>query len=191
MTQFRKLKAQSLADINSIDSPQHSTHIDLDSPASEVLTDFSKQTPLMLEQGTTIDEAQALMKKTHVKLKLVIDSNESFRGVLSLSDLVSVKVMRAMEVTGLRREDLTVADVMTHKDAIHAIDISDVKSAKIGDLLATMKTYGDQHVLIVDNNRGAICGLVSANDIARNLNIPIFINERANSFSQIYDAVKH
>ncbi len=53
-----------------------------------------------------------------------------------------------------------------------------------------MKTYGDQHVLIVDNKRGSICGLVSANDITRNMNIPIFISERANSFSQIYDHMK-
>lgn len=72
MTQFRKLKTQSLVNILTIDRPQHSTHIDLDSPASEVLTDFSKQIPLMLEQSTTIDEAQALMKKAHVKFKLAI-----------------------------------------------------------------------------------------------------------------------
>jgi hypothetical protein len=51
MTQFRKLKTQSLVNILTIDRPQHSTHIDLDSPASEVLTDFSKQIPLMLEQS--------------------------------------------------------------------------------------------------------------------------------------------
>ncbi len=73
MTQFRKLKTQSMVNIHTIDRPQHNTHIDIDSPASEVLTEFSKQIPLMLEQSATIDEAQALMKKAHVKLKLVID----------------------------------------------------------------------------------------------------------------------
>jgi CBS-domain-containing membrane protein len=191
MNEFRKLKTSSLAGIKAIDRPQHCTALNLDSPASEVLTDFSRETPLMLEQSTAIDEARALMEKTHVKLKLVIDASEAFSGVVSLSDLLSVKVMQAMNRTGLKREDLTVGEVMTRKDALHAIDIACINGARIGDLLATMRTYGDQHVLVVDSKRQCICGLVSANDIARNMNIPIHINERANSFAQIYDAVRH
>lgn len=63
MNQFRKIKTTLLTLINTIDSPQQSTHIDINSPALAVLTDFSQQAPLMLEQNTTIDEAQAMMKK--------------------------------------------------------------------------------------------------------------------------------
>jgi CBS domain containing-hemolysin-like protein len=190
MTNFRKLKTTSLAEIVNIERPSRNTHATLDSPASEVFTDFTLQAPLMLEKSTTIEDAKALMAKTHVKLKLVIDSAESFLGVVTLADLVSVRVMRAMEKTGLRREDLTVADIMTPRKSMHAIDVVDIASAKIGDLLKTMEDFGDQHVLVVDAGHQQIRGLISATDIARCLHVPLQINERANSFSQIYETVR-
>lgn len=190
MPEFKELPIKALSAINDIQRPADKAEVDLYSPATEVFTDFTTQNPLMLEQTTAIDEAQEMMKKTHVKLKLVIDSRESFRGVISLADLLSVKVMTAMEKTGLRRNELTVAHVMTPRDSLHAIDMHDFATARIGDVLATMKKYGEQHVLVADISTKSIRGIVSANDIARRMHIPIEISERANSFSDIYKAVK-
>jgi CBS domain containing-hemolysin-like protein len=129
------------------------------------------------------------MKRTHVKLKLVIDSNESFRGVITLGDLMSAKVVQAMEESGLSRFELTVKQVMTPKSALHAIDIRDFELASVGDIVSTMKKYGDQHVLVVDPKRASIRGIVSANEIARRMHAPVIIAERANSFSDIFKAV--
>ncbi|WP_414980113.1 CBS domain-containing protein [Congregibacter sp.] len=190
MSEFKHLKTVPLATISRIQRPQVNVPVTVSSPATAVLTDFSLQQPLVLEHTTTIDEAEALMKKTHVRLKLVVDARDAFKGVVSLADLLSVKVMQAVKRTGVERSELTVESVMTKKDAMLAVDIASLKAAKIGDLLLTMQSFGDQHVLVVDGVDGSIRGLVSASDIARRLNIPVTINERANSLAQIYQAVR-
>ena len=190
MNRYKPLPSMALADIGLIERPDHSQPLTTDSPALDVLTDFREQQPLMLEQSTPLDEAIELMKRTHEKLKLVIDASETFRGVISLADLLSVKVMRASQVTGLGRRDLTVADVMTPRAALHAVDFRELKSARIGDLLSTMKDFGDRYVLVVDSQLCSIRGMVAASDIARGLHIPVQIGERANTFSDIYNAVR-
>ncbi len=189
MKQFKSLETVSVRAIERIQRPENKEPLDLVSPAADIFTDFMDSIPLMLEQGTPVDDALEMMQRTHVKLHLVIDSKEAFRGVISLADLLSVRVMRAAERTGLRREDLAVSHVMTRKDELRAIDINELRSARVGDLLATMRTYGDQHVLIVDIVGGSIRGMVSSTDIARRLHIPVNINKRANSFAEVYQAV--
>lgn len=190
MNMYHKLGTVELANIELIDRPEQDETLDLNSPALEVFTDFTERTPLMLEQNTPIDEAVETMRRTHVKLKLVIDSAELFRGVISMADLLSVKVTRAAEATGLQRKDLTVAHVMSRRQDLHAIDLRAVKSARIGDILATMESFGDQHVLVIDRDRGSIRGIISATDIARGLHVPVTISGRANSFAEIVRAVK-
>jgi CBS domain-containing protein len=190
MSEFKHLKTVPLAAISRIEKPEVSVPVTVHSPATEVFTDFSVQQPFVLEHSTSIDEAEALMKKTHVRLKLVVDARDAFKGVVSLADLLSVKVMQAVKRTGLERSELTVESVMTKKDGMLAIDITSLKAARIGDLLLTMQSFGDQHVLVVDGAGGSIRGLVSASDIARRLNVPVTISERAHSFAQIYQAVR-
>ena len=189
MPSFKEIRTLSTASIRDIEQPADVVIPTLHSPASKVLTDFTRQTPMMLEQWTTIEDAREIMKRTHVKLKLVIDSNESFLGVITLEDLMSAKVVQAMEKSGLSRFDLTVKQVMTPRSALHAIDIRDFEMASIGDIVLTMKKFGDQHVLVVDTRRASICGIVSANEIPKRMHTPLVIAERASTFSDICRAV--
>jgi signal-transduction protein with cAMP-binding, CBS, and nucleotidyltransferase domain len=191
MSPRKNLVIPTVASINKIKRPAAAKLIDIDSSAYEIFTDFSHQQPMMLERTTPIDDALAMMKREHVKLKLVISVDETFEGVITLADLHSVKVMRATRATGLNRKDLTVAHVMTTKDHLHAIAISEFGRATVGAVLSTMKQYGEQHVLVVDTQEKCICGIVSANDIARRLQVPVYISERANSFADIYKIIHH
>jgi len=98
-------------------------------------------------------------------------------------------VTQAMDTTGLKREELTVSDVMTHKDTMQAIDFKDFSHARIGDIVSTMKRLGENHLLVVDSDEDTVRGIVSSSDIARRLHVSIYISERANSFSDIYNIV--
>ena len=190
MNMFNKLTPVPLADIKLIDRPERDVTLDLNSSALEVFTDFTERTPLMLEQNTPIQEAIETMRRTHVKLNLVIDGGESFRGVITMADLLSVKVTRASQATGLRRDELTVSHVMASRNDLHAIDLHALVFARIGDVLATMESFGDQHVLVIDRDRESVRGIISAIDIARGLHVPVRISDRANSFAEIYRAMR-
>jgi CBS domain containing-hemolysin-like protein len=177
------------ASIRDIKRPSNVDVLSLQSPALAVLTDFTQQNPLMMEQNTSIDEAREIMKRTHTKLFLVIDVQESFRGVITLDDLVSEKVMKKMRASQLRRDELTVQSVMTPKNRLQAIDFKIFQQATVGDLLARMKKYGEQHMVVVDTSDDSIRGLVSAHGIARRMHSPVVINERAVLFSEICQAI--
>jgi len=189
MSTYKNIETENLKDIEKIRHPHSHEVASLDSMALEVFTDFDEQGPLVLEQSVSLDSAIELMKKAHVRLKLVIDKEEHFRGVISLSDLLSDKVMKAMETTGLRREDLTIADVMTHKDSLRGIEMDKFRHARIGDILSTMELFGGPHMLVIDATDNSIRGIVSSSDIVRTLHVPVHINERANSFADVYSAI--
>ena len=190
MNEYKRLATLPVTDFEEIESPEDGREHDANSPATDVLTDFLRARPLMIEQNTDLETAREMMKRAHVRLKLVIDRHEHFKGLISLLDLLSVRVMQAAERTGLRPAELTVADVMTPRARLHAIDIRQIEHATIGDLLLTMQSYGDQHVLVVDSARQRIRGIVSSSDIARILHVPVDIAERACSFAEIYAAVR-
>lgn len=189
MSVFTEAEPLFTTNIRDIQRPQNIVELDLHSPALEVFTDFKQQHPLMMEQNTSIDEAREIMRRTHIKMFLVIDAQESFRGVISLDDLVSEKVIKEMGVSKLRREELTVQFVMTPRNRLRAIDFQKFQLSSIGDVLARMKKYGEQHVVVVETHNASIRGIVSAYGIARRLHTPIVIDERAVLFSDIYKAV--
>lgn len=189
MNAYKILNTRTLGDVTGIDHPDHVETLTENSPALLALTDFREQQPRLLEQSTPVQEAIELMKRSHEKLKLVIGGDESFRGVISLADLLSVKVMRTSQATGLARTELAVADVMTPRSALRAVDYSELAAARVGDLLATMQNYGDRYLLVIDDERGSLRGVIASSDIARGLHIPLRISERANTFSDIYQAI--
>ena len=126
------------------------------------------------------------MRRTHTKLFLVVDVQEYFRGVISLDDLISEKVMTKMGVSRLRRDELTVEFVMTPRNRLHAIDFKVFQMATIGDVLARMQKYGEQHMIVVETRSESVRGIVSAHGIAHRMHTPVIINERAILFSDIY-----
>jgi CBS domain-containing protein len=191
MEKHKILPTNPLTNIQKIQRPESKESLDLDSPAQEILTDFEVSRPLMIEQSVTIAAAKEMMSRAHVRLNLVIDKEEHFKGVVTAADLMSVKVIQARERTGLSVDDLTVDEVMTNKDSLHAIEIKQFQHATIGDILFTMKAFGDQHVLVLDSTRNCIRGIVSSSDIARVLHESVYISQRASSFADIYNAVRN
>lgn len=190
MKPFRTLPTFDMTSVYNVQQPEDQHHIKLDDTAILVFTDFKKYQPRMLEDTATVDAALEMMRKTHVRMNLVIDREEHFKGIISLMDLQSSKVMSASTTLGLARSDLTVRDVMLAKEKLHAITLSELRKASIGDVVQTMQYYGDQHALIVDDADGDVLqGIVSASDIARALHIPLLIGDRANSFADIYRAL--
>jgi CBS domain-containing protein len=189
MSVFNAIDPLFTTTVRDIQRPSTISELTLQSPAMEVLTDFTRQQPLMLEQNTSIDDAREIMRRTHTKAFLVIDAQESFRGLISLDDLVSEKVMTKMGVSRLRRDELTVEFVMTPRNRLQAIEFKVFQLATIGDVLARMQKYGEHYMIVVETRSESIRGIVSAHGIARRMHTPVVINERAILFSDIYKAM--
>jgi CBS domain containing-hemolysin-like protein len=186
MTVFKELDSVFTSTIRDIQRPATMRPLSMHSPAMEVFIDFTKQQPLMLEQNTTIEVARQMMKSMQSTLFLVIDSHESFQGVISLDDMVSEQVTKLIAQSRLRWNELTVEQVMTPRSDLRAIDFEEVKLANIGDLVAAMRKFGERHLIVIDKQNRSLRGVISAHNIARRMHEPFVISERRITFSDSY-----
>ncbi len=155
-----------------------------DSSALVIFTDFRTHQPLVIDSAVRASDAEQHMREAHVRLKLVVDKNDVFMGVVSMDDLDKQEIMKKV-VKGYRREDLRVTDMMRPKQDLKVIDYEELKHAQVSQVITALKKYGYQHCLVVDRVNHQIRGLVSASEIARKLKIAIAVHE-APKFTELY-----
>ncbi|RBO82900.1 CBS domain-containing protein [Marinomonas aquiplantarum] len=173
----------STKDVNELTWPNTSDNTNLYSSALTVFTDFATGGPRVIESNVRADELVTLMRKEHVRMKLVVDSNNQFIGVISLEDLSEDVFIRKV-ADGYQRSELLVTDLMRSKETLLALSYNSLKNSDIESLLFSQRNNPYQHLLVIDETTKAIRGLVSSNDVARELRLDIDVS--FSSFQQIY-----
>ena len=189
MHRYTALKTVALADYEQVLVSERAEHVDLNSPARLVVTDFLDNEPMMLDLDVAVDEAIQAMRRAHVRSILVTDTQGRFRGIITVADLESRKVLSLAASSGQARSDLTIGDLMTPRDKLAGVPIDAIEKGTIGELLQTLKNEGRPHMLVVEPARRSIRGIISASDIARRLRISVEINQRATSFKELVDII--
>ena len=161
--------------------------VTLEDPAPQVMTDFKSVTAVIVLSGDTMEEAYRRMIQRGVRLLLVVDQNRQVAGVITAADIHGEKPMQAVAQRGIRREELVVRDVMTPQNRLEVLDIADVRAARVGHIVSTLKQSGRQHALVMEREGGRafLRGVFSATQIARQLGVAIPTSEIANTFSEI------
>ena len=162
--------------------------VTLEDPANNVMTDFKGATAVIILSGDSIEEAHRRMIQRGVRLLLVVDQNRSVVGVITATDILGEKPMQAVSQRGIRREELVVRDVMTPQERLEVLSMTDVRVARVGHIVSTLKQSGRQHALVVEHDaahRSIVRGVFSATQIARQLGVAIPTTEIARTFSEI------
>lgn len=186
MKGYRDLSTFELGKIDRfVEREDSSTTIGLDSPARTILTDFAKTTPLVIDANATVEQAETIMTKAHVHLKFVLDSDENVVGIVTSMDLAE-RPLKVAAAERISRDDVAVKDVMTPLAELSALPLEALDEATIGDVITTLQHLGRRHMIVADEAKLTIRGLISASDIARKLHVPVDITSRATSFVDIY-----
>lgn len=178
--------------------------VTLESPALEVMTDLARVAPATIRAQAPLAGANQFMITRGVRLLLVADDQESVLGVLTATDVLGERPLRVATERGLRRDELTVADVMTSAEQIVAIEFADLQGARVGHVLETLRRSGRQHALVVDydllppprllappGRRAMVRGILSTSQIAHQLGIALPPGaEVARTFSEIESAIR-
>lgn len=162
--------------------------VTLDDPATSVMTDLTRVTAVIILPGDSVDEAQRRMIQRGVRLLLVVDQDRKVVGLVTATDILGEKPVLAASERGLRREEVLVRDVMTPQERLEVLNMADVRAAKVGHIVATLKKAGRLHTVVVDHDakgRQVVRGLYSATQIARQLGAAIQTSEIARTFSEI------
>src|SRR5881628_1397206 len=155
-----------------------SERVTLESPALAVMTDFTRATPATIRPQAPLAGANQFMITRGVRLLLVVDEHEIVLGVLTANDLLGERPMLAATGRGVRRDELTAADVMTPAERVEVIELAEVEHARAGR----------QHALVVE--RAMVRGIFSMSQIARQLGVSVPAGgEVALTFSEIEAAL--
>jgi CBS-domain-containing membrane protein len=168
--------------------------VGLDDSAASVMTDFERVSAVIIRPADALDEAHRRMIQRGVRLLLVVDQNRKVVGLITATDILGEKPLQVIAERGCRREEILVRDIMTPQHRLEVLHMADVRGAKVGHVVATLKKSGRQHAVVVANDaRGGhmVRGLFSATQVARQLGVAIQTSEVARTFSEIEALLAH
>lgn len=168
--------------------------VGFDAAAESVMTDLKQVSAVLIRPGDGIDEADRRMIQRGVRLLLVVDENRKVAGTITATDILGEKPLQVIAERGCRREDILVRDLMTPQQRLEVLNMDEVRSSKVGHVVATLKKSGRQHAVVVEvdrNGRQTVRGLFSATQIARQLGVAIQTSEVARTFSEIEAQLAH
>lgn len=154
------------------------------SAALAVFTDFRQHEPAVIDAGTNALDAEQIMRRSHQRLKLVLNSQGEFIGIVSLENLSDHEIIKKV-ANGHNRNELEVVDMMQRRDQLKVLDYHDLEVMTVADVLELLKQYGHEHCLVVERSQHEIRGVISAREIARQLSIPLSIS-RPPKFAELY-----
>jgi hypothetical protein len=149
--------------------------VSMDSPAIDVMTDLAQVTAQTVSANLSVDDAVTN------KLNEVI-------GIVTSKDLSGERIMRLITDSRSPRKDLIVRDIMTSQHKIEVLELTDVSTRRVGDIVATLKRMGRQHALVVERDaegRQVIRGLLSTSQIGRQLGQEIETTDVAGNFANL------
>ena len=172
--------------------PTHAqaSKVSMESPALDVMTDLTRVTPATIRPQAPLAGANQFMITRGVRLLLVADDHEKVLGLITATDLLGERPMIVATERGLRRAELTVADIMVPAERVDTIALADVEAARVGHVVETLRRAGRQHALVVDGE-GMVRGIFSLSQIARQLGVAVPTSgEVARTFSEIEAAIR-
>ncbi len=188
MNEYKSLAVQYLAGTIKISQPAAPGLVTLDSPASEVMTDLRKLHAAVIAPDIPMEIANTYMMQRGVRTLLVINSDNSLAGIITATDILGEKPMRFIQERGIKHSEILVMDIMTPLEKLEAISLEEVKHARVGNVVASLRDSGRLHALVIDDNiigLPRICGIFSWTQIEKQLDTVIIPNNVAKSFAEI------
>jgi len=188
MTEYPVLPVQHLSGTVRVYKPASPRTVTLESHALDIMTDLRHSHIATIAPQTSIELANIYMKQRGVRSLFVLNEDRQLLGVITATDILGEKPMRFNQDRQLKHSEIMVADIMTPVDSLEAIKIDDVRRAKVGHVIASLRDAGRQHTLVIDkdvNDLFFVCGIFSLTQIEKQLGHTIQLTEVAKTFAEI------
>lgn len=188
MSDYSPLTAQYLTSAVKIFKSDSPKHVSLESLAQEVMTDLRCTHIAVVSPEITIELANAYMMQRGVRLLFVMDQKEVLEGIITATDILGEKPLRFIQERRVKHCDILVSDIMTPVEKLEAISIEEVRHAKVGNVVASLRDSGRQHTLVVEKGVDGlpiILGIFSLTQIEKQLGATIIPTAVAKTFAEI------
>jgi CBS-domain-containing membrane protein len=162
--------------------------VEVGDPAINVMTDLKRVRVITVEPEVNIDDALQKMIHAGVRLLIVTDPETNVTGVISARDIMGEKPVSYISRERVSRADITVADIMTPREELDALEMADVLKARVGDIVATLRERGRQHALVLDQSESSgrvVRGIFSVTQIGAQLGVEIQATGQVQSFAEL------
>lgn len=187
---MKKLTIFSVDAVDHLVQPDEFNDVTTESPALTILTDFRSHRPHVVESHISAVEALELMQLEKISVKMVVDLDNEFIGLISSEDLSEQNILLTQVANSESREEVLVADLMHSRHLVNAIHYDDFQRSSVADIIYTLQRHGQQYCIIVDHNHHHIRGLVSSDEISRRLHQPVYVQRKSN-FLDIFSMANH
>ena len=166
--------------------------VTLDSPAHLVMTDFLQTTAVTIEPDAMADYATEYMRRRNVRSLVVVDAGE-VSGILTATDVLGEKPLKFALAYAVKRSEIRVSDLMTPRASLELLAYEEVRQARVGHIVATLRRVGRQHFLVGEHapDGERVRGIFSLSQVARQLGIAIEPSGFAQTFAEIEAALMH
>ena len=165
--------------------------VTLDSPAPLVMTDFLQIPAATIEPEASADYSTDYMRRRNVRALLVLDGGEVV-GILTATDVLGEKPIKLALSSGMKRAEIRVVDLMTPRASLELLAYEEVRQARVGHVVETLRQAGRQHFLVGEHapDGERVRGIFSISQIARQLGIAIETVSFAQTFAEIEAALR-
>jgi CBS domain-containing protein len=173
--------------------PQSAERVTRESPALHVMTDLTQVRAATIAPTDTIAQAEHEMLHQGVRLLFVVSQMPCIDGIITLTDLRGDRPTRVVHERHIRRDEVTVAEVMTPLPDLDAVDFASLRRATVDDVVATLQAFGRQHLVVVEDATPStpprIRGIISKTQVERQLGETIGGVEVARNFAEVERAL--
>lgn len=194
MPEYSVLPAQRLTGAVRITHPTLPKSVTMESPAFEIMTDLRHSHVATIEPHATMELANAYMMQRGVRSLFVLNDDHFLQGVITASDILGEKPVRFIQERRVKHSEILVSDIMTPLDCLEAIPIEEVRLAKVGHVVVSLREAGRQHTLVIERDAYGellICGIFSLTQIEKQLGTTIPPTGIAKTFAEIEATLTH
>ncbi len=173
--------------------PKPHQRVTPDSSALCVMTDLTDVRAATVHPEVTLSQAEQVMIHQGVRMLFVVTQMPCVDGIVTLADLQGDKPMKIIQQRQVRRDEITVSDVMSKLSDLDVMNLAIVQRATVADLATTFFKFGRPHLLVVEAasaaNSARIRGVISHAQIERQMGASLPMVEIASTFAEIEQAL--
>jgi CBS-domain-containing membrane protein len=193
MSQYHALQAGTLDAGVTFKRPRQALpdKVTLNSPAIDVMTDLAQVTAESVSANVSVDDAEQKMIASGIRLLFVTNQLNQIIGIVTSKDVSGERLMRLVNDSRTPRKELIVRDIMTSQHKIEVLELGDVATSRVGDIVFTLKRMGRQHALVIEHDedgRQVIRGVLSTSQIGRQLGEDIDTRDVAGNLANLATA---
>jgi CBS domain containing-hemolysin-like protein len=161
------------------------------SPAIQLMTDFSIVPAATTAANVSAEEADRSMAQRGVRSLIVLSEAGQVAGLITAAEVMGEAPLKVALARQVRHDEVLVADVMIAVGDIDVISYDVMKTARIGDVIETLRRAGRQHALVAEAGPQGdeVRGIISLSRIASELGIVIETLPVAHTFAEVEAAL--